>query len=170
MAESVRCVRSRGGCLAIRAATRLGSAPQAQVERRAPAAGSIAIAPVCGGAVGVPERGKSAWLAVIFHPLGPGGDRRGKPRQTARIFHANETKPGVQDHARRWDRAGDLQLAPAPLGSEMDADVKGRLRLLWLLLVGQGWCGCWGLATGAMPTTTVTLRCAGQNRRTVSGR
>jgi len=49
----------------------------------------------------------------------------------------------------------------------MDADVKGRLRLL--LVAGQGG-GCWGLATGAMATTTVTLRCAGRDRRTVSGR
>jgi hypothetical protein len=36
-------------------------------------------------------------------------------------------------------------------------------------VVGQGG-GCWGLATGAMATTTVTLRCAGRDRRTVSGR
>ena len=49
----------------------------------------------------------------------------------------------------------------------MDADVKGGLR--FLVVVGQGG-GCWGLATGAMATTTVTLRCAGRDRRTVSGR
>jgi len=29
---------------------------------------------------------------------------------------------------------------------------------------------CWGRATAALATTTVTLRCAGRNRRTVSGR
>jgi hypothetical protein len=30
--------------------------------------------------------------------------------------------------------------------------------------------GCWGRATVAAATTTVTLRYAGRNRRTVSGR
>src|SRR5579862_1194001 len=37
----------------------------------------------------------------------------------------------------------------------------------------MGWCyggGCWGRATSATATTTVTLRCAGRDRRTVSGR
>src|SRR5271170_1278825 len=50
----------------------------------------------------------------------------------------------------------------------MDAAVKGRLRFL-LLVVGHGG-GRWGLAAGAMATTTVTLRYAGRDRRTVSGR
>ena len=82
-----------------------------------------------------------------------------------------------RDAARRDDtpsapRNRDDPEEPEPLGvdatgSEMDADVKGRLR--FVLLVGHGG-GCWGLATGALATTTVTLRCAGRDRRTVSGR
>jgi hypothetical protein len=39
----------------------------------------------------------------------------------------------------------------------MDAAVKARLRFLWLaVVVGHGG-GRWGLAAGAMATTTVTL-------------
>src|SRR3954454_3355968 len=48
----------------------------------------------------------------------------------------------------------------------MDARVKGRL----IVGVGGHGGGCCGRATGAMATTTVTLRCAGRDRRTVSGR
>ena len=50
----------------------------------------------------------------------------------------------------------------------MDAAVKGSFGVL-LVRVGHGG-GCWGVAAGAMATTTVTLRCAGRDRRTVSGR
>src|SRR3954469_17126644 len=49
----------------------------------------------------------------------------------------------------------------------MDAEVKVRLGV-WR--VGANGGGCCGRATGAMATTTVTLRCAGRDRRTVSGR
>jgi hypothetical protein len=49
----------------------------------------------------------------------------------------------------------------------MDAAVKAGGRD-WCGLVGHG--GGWGRATGARSTTTVTLRCAGRDRRTVSGR
>src|SRR5437764_12546367 len=49
----------------------------------------------------------------------------------------------------------------------MDARVKGDVDVF----VGHGGgCGCWGRATVAAATTTVTLRCAGRDRRTVSGR
>jgi MFS family permease len=52
--------------------------------------------------------------------------------------------------------------------SEMDARVKGELEILVVDVVhGGGW---WGRAAGASATTTVTLRCAGRDRRTVSGR
>jgi len=49
----------------------------------------------------------------------------------------------------------------------MDVGVKG-----WLVVwrVGAHGGGCWGRATSARSTTTVTLRCAGRDRRTVSGR
>src|SRR5579884_743078 len=47
----------------------------------------------------------------------------------------------------------------------MDARVKGTI--VCRVLHGGGWCG---RATGPGATTTVTLRCAGRNRRTVSGR
>src|SRR5437016_10310457 len=50
----------------------------------------------------------------------------------------------------------------------MDARVKGRAR--FLLVVGHGGVGAGGLATGVRLSTTVTLRCAGRDRRTVSGR
>ncbi len=53
-------------------------------------------------------------------------------------------------------------------GSEMDARVKGRVRIL--LLAGHGGVVAGGLATGVRLSTTVTLRCAGRDRRTVSGR
>src|SRR3954447_20427545 len=49
----------------------------------------------------------------------------------------------------------------------MDARVKGRLVARVVRAHGGG---CCGRATGAMATTTVTLRCAGRDRRTVSGR
>src|SRR3954469_12497754 len=49
----------------------------------------------------------------------------------------------------------------------MDAEVKVRLGV-WR--VGANGGGCCGRATGATAATTVTLRCAGRNRRTVSGR
>ena len=49
----------------------------------------------------------------------------------------------------------------------MDARVKGDVEAL---VVHGGGCGCWGRATVAAATTTVTLRCAGRDRRTVSGR
>src|SRR3712207_334908 len=49
----------------------------------------------------------------------------------------------------------------------MDARVKGDVGLSF----GHGGgCGCWGRATVAAATTTVTLRCAGRDRRTVFGR
>src|SRR5207253_444404 len=51
--------------------------------------------------------------------------------------------------------------------SEMDAGVKG---WVWLRRVGAHGGGCWGRAAGARQSTTVTLRCAGRDRRTVSGR
>src|SRR5579863_8747767 len=47
----------------------------------------------------------------------------------------------------------------------MDAGVKGDVGEV---VVHGG--GCWGRATVAAATTTVTLRCAGRNRRTVTGR
>src|SRR4051794_3858151 len=47
----------------------------------------------------------------------------------------------------------------------MDARVKGSVGE-----VGVHGGGCWGRATVAAATTTVTLRCAGRDRRTVSGR
>src|SRR3954463_4943512 len=52
--------------------------------------------------------------------------------------------------------------------SEMDADVKCGW---WcgVLVCGHGG-GCWDRAAGATAATTVTLRCAGRDRRTVSGR
>src|SRR5438445_4805294 len=49
----------------------------------------------------------------------------------------------------------------------MDARVKGGVGVS---LVGHGGGCCWGRATVAAATTTVTLRCAGRDRRTVSGR
>src|SRR3954470_19508526 len=50
----------------------------------------------------------------------------------------------------------------------MDARVEGKVEVF---VVGHGGgCGCWGRATVAAATTTVTLRCAGRDRRTVSGR
>src|SRR3954471_21852467 len=50
----------------------------------------------------------------------------------------------------------------------MDAGVKCGL---WCGVLGFGHGGgCWGRATGAMAMTIVTLRCAGRDRRTVSGR
>jgi hypothetical protein len=51
---------------------------------------------------------------------------------------------------------------------EMDARVKWVLRS-GVVGVGHGG-GWWGRAAGAGATTTVTLRCAGRDRRTVSGR
>src|SRR5436305_10077472 len=48
----------------------------------------------------------------------------------------------------------------------MDARVKGSVGEA----VVHGGGGCWGRATAAAATTTVTLRCAGRDRRTVSGR
>src|SRR5947209_7635494 len=48
----------------------------------------------------------------------------------------------------------------------MDARVKGAAGIVVVHVGG----GCWGRATVAAATTTVTLRCAGRNRRTVSGR
>src|SRR6185437_3934757 len=52
--------------------------------------------------------------------------------------------------------------------SEMDAVVKGGVEILVFGHGGSGW--CWGRATVVAATTTVTLRCAGRDRRTVSGR
>src|SRR6516162_21109 len=49
----------------------------------------------------------------------------------------------------------------------MDARVKGDVGIF---LVGHGGGCCWGRATVAAATTTVTLRYAGRDRRTVSGR
>src|ERR1700712_1386793 len=54
----------------------------------------------------------------------------------------------------------------------MDAVVKRTMAVREVGVVGDavhggGW---WGRAAGARATTTVTLRCAGRNRRTVSGR
>src|SRR5450432_367583 len=51
----------------------------------------------------------------------------------------------------------------------MDARVKGALEFV-VVDVGYGGGGWWGRAAGASATTTVTLRCAGRDRRTVSGR
>src|SRR5947209_4417368 len=48
----------------------------------------------------------------------------------------------------------------------MDARVKGAAGIVVVHVGG----GCWGRATVAAATTTVTLRCAGRDRRTVSGR
>src|SRR4051794_9040587 len=50
----------------------------------------------------------------------------------------------------------------------MDARVKGSVEEEVVGHGGGG--GCWGRATVAAATTTVTLRCAGRDRRTVSGR
>jgi len=50
----------------------------------------------------------------------------------------------------------------------MDAVVKGGVEILVFGHGGSGW--CWGRATVVAATTTVTLRCAGRDRRTVSGR
>src|ERR1700678_1340887 len=50
----------------------------------------------------------------------------------------------------------------------MDALVKGDVEISFGH--GGGWLGAGGRATVAAATTTVTLRCAGRNRRTVSGR
>src|SRR4051794_22339594 len=49
----------------------------------------------------------------------------------------------------------------------MDADVKGAMRTC---VVGHGGAVAGRLATGVRLSTTVTLRCAGRDRRTVSGR
>ncbi|MCA1679868.1 MAG: toll/interleukin-1 receptor domain-containing protein [Actinobacteria bacterium] len=62
--------------------------------------------------------------------------------------------------------------ADGSIGSEMDALVKWALAVRDVGVVGDavhggGW---WGRAAGARATTTVTLRYAGRNRRTVSGR
>ena len=67
------------------------------------------------------------------------------------------TSLGQDDGGRRVGR---------PQVAEMDADVKGSAEIL--LLSGHGGGGCWGLATGVRLSTTVTLRCAGRDRRTVS--
>src|SRR3954449_10799364 len=50
----------------------------------------------------------------------------------------------------------------------MDARVEGKVEVFVVGHGGGG--GCWGRATVAAATTTVTLRCAGRDRRTVSGR
>jgi hypothetical protein len=100
----------------------------------------------------------------------PGGvPEQAKARARDEVVHAQRHRK-----AKQGASAADLERLPPPHQhpssqhpSEMDANVKGRLR--FLLVVGQGG-GCWGLATGAMATTTVTLRCAGRDRRTVSGR
>ena len=74
----------------------------------------------------------------------------------SQIYHPPRTSTPTADHS---------------IGSEMDARVKGPLGLgrfcCWCWGHGGGW---WGRAAGASATTTVTLRCAGRDRRTVSGR
>ena len=72
-------------------------------------------------------------------------------------------------HLRR-DAMGPLGYSrgcPRARRTEMDARVKG----CWLIgVVGHGGGCAGGRATVAAATTTVTLRCAGRDRRTVSGR
>ncbi len=72
--------------------------------------------------------------------------------------------------ARRLHPASSRATAggcPGARRTEMDARVKGD-GLIGVVGHGGGWAG--GQATVAAATTTVTLRCAGRNRRTVSGR
>jgi hypothetical protein len=104
-----------------------------------------------------------------------------RERFDARPFRVSEAvEAGVsRTTVHRLRRSGALEaagrgvvrLAGAGMGmlseTEMDARVKGGVGVC---CCHGGGCGCWGRATVAAATTTVTLRCAGRDRRTVSGR
>jgi len=59
------------------------------------------------GAVRLIERGKSAWLSLIFHVARPGGDGCGKPRRPARIFHARAAQ---RERKRQRERGRRIRL------------------------------------------------------------